>query len=263
MKPHNILGFLIAPLLIGAASAQLAVPTTHTVRVKWNPNPEPYLAGYRIHWGNVDGGPWPNVKDVGNVTNGEFVVEPGFVASVATAYSTDYLTNPIPAHESEPSDQVTGWVKRYTIEVSSDKVTWSVVTDSLGGFLEPSDTWTAKPKNLVRTNSHRFRRINFPDDPLYEPPIELPDPSDPGIYIAWDPPRYSEDTEFYKVWKLQGEEWIEYQTVLLPEISCKVEAGTYSVTAHGGLEISERSESIIIEADVLTAPSQLEATRVK
>lgn len=71
-----------------------------SVTLVWDPNTEPDLAGYRIHYG-TSSGQWNTTIDVGNVTN---VTISGLARGVtyyfvATAYNTANL-------ESDPSNEV-------------------------------------------------------------------------------------------------------------------------------------------------------------
>lgn len=82
------------------AFALLASASAADVRLRWNPNPEPDIAGYRVYHGTTSGA-WITTVDVGNVT--EATVEgvpddrPTYLA--ITAYNDAGLES-IPSEEA-------------------------------------------------------------------------------------------------------------------------------------------------------------------
>ena len=91
----RLLGFTLL-----AGSMTLPALADYRVLVAWNPNPEPDIAGYKIHYGTTSG-IYDVVLDVGNVTN--TIIENMSAGTTfyfaASAYNTSSL-------ESDLSDEV-------------------------------------------------------------------------------------------------------------------------------------------------------------
>lgn len=108
MNIHNLsrwrraLGALVmAACLTQVSEAVLSGGGGGEVALQWNPNPEEYLAGYRVLYG-LASGTYTQAVDVGNVTT--FTLS-GLTAgqvyySVVVAYGTE-------GQESPPSDEIT------------------------------------------------------------------------------------------------------------------------------------------------------------
>lgn len=46
----------------------IGIASGENIKLVWDPNSEPDLAGYKVYSSETDGGPYALVKDVGNVT---------------------------------------------------------------------------------------------------------------------------------------------------------------------------------------------------
>jgi len=94
------LASLIVLLSVGFAYGE-------SIRLEWDPNSEPDLAGYRIYSSRTDGGPYSQIEDVGNVTEYQMDMageSDGAIYYVATAYDER-------GHESDYSSQA-----EYTVD---------------------------------------------------------------------------------------------------------------------------------------------------
>ena len=87
------------------------------IEFEWSPNPESYVEGYRIHYGNSQGGPYDHVFDAGspNPVNGKIIatisgISEGTWYFVVTAYDSEY--------ESEYSDEVSFYCHTDDVENS-------------------------------------------------------------------------------------------------------------------------------------------------
>jgi hypothetical protein len=63
------------------------------ITLTWQANPEGNLAGYKIYWGEKSGYPYPNVRDVGQVTAYTIPLgdlPPGICFLAVTAYNSNY-----------------------------------------------------------------------------------------------------------------------------------------------------------------------------
>ena len=75
------------------------IPPGNQVTLAWDANPEPDIAGYRLHYG-TESGVFPQMVDVGNVTTSVLTLpKGGTYYAVVTAYNTASL-------ESLPSNEV-------------------------------------------------------------------------------------------------------------------------------------------------------------
>ena len=74
-----------------------------SITLQWEPNTETDLAGYKIHYGETSGGPYPFVADVGKPDPTRYTVTELIVGKtyyfVATAYDLD-------GNESDSSNEV-------------------------------------------------------------------------------------------------------------------------------------------------------------
>lgn len=73
-------------------------PTSETVTLQWNANPEPDIAGYRLHYGKASG-VYMQVKETGKVTSVPVTVDAGRWYFSITAFNTA-------SEESAPSAEV-------------------------------------------------------------------------------------------------------------------------------------------------------------
>ena len=75
-----------------------ATQGTGGINLAWQGNPEGNLAGYKIYWGEKSEYPYPNVRDVGKVTNYTLSLgdlPPGTCFLAVTAYNSNYtITDP-------------------------------------------------------------------------------------------------------------------------------------------------------------------------
>ncbi len=86
--------------VIGFISLIARVSEAESVRLAWNSNPEPDIAGYRLFWGPLNSG--ATARDVGNTTQAEITdLTPG---STYYFYVTAYNTSGL---ESDPSTNIT------------------------------------------------------------------------------------------------------------------------------------------------------------
>jgi fibronectin type 3 domain-containing protein len=77
-----LLAILFVLMSVGIASGE-------SIKLVWDPNSEPDLAGYKIYSSRTDGGPYALLADVGNVTEYEMDMAgetDGTIYYVATAY---------------------------------------------------------------------------------------------------------------------------------------------------------------------------------
>lgn len=97
------------------------------VTLEWDPNTEPYLSGYKIHWGSTSGN-YSSSVDVGNVTT---AVIPNIEAGtffVATSYANDINTY-LPDCMADPS-----MIEAYPDEAARN----TKCTEDFGSGLESS-----------------------------------------------------------------------------------------------------------------------------
>jgi hypothetical protein len=94
------------------------------VKLSWDPNPEPDIAGYKLYWGKKPGFPYENSRTVGkNVTSYEFLDLPaGNLYFAITAYDNSYsyaADNPAtPVNENQTS----GHESWFSTELSARKL---------------------------------------------------------------------------------------------------------------------------------------------
>jgi hypothetical protein len=167
---------LLLPIIAFALStAAQAVP--NNITFAWNANPEPDIAGYRLHWGAVQGMPSTTI-DVGNVTTYGIFLLPGTYFAVVTAYNEAGLES-LPSNELifaipetgsnpptptliilRPNGVVQGGIKFVfnvptgqclIIEKSIDLVNWEPVTTADGGITgEVRMTFPKKKQEFFR-----------------------------------------------------------------------------------------------------------------
>ena len=90
---------LLTSALLLTTYAQGPAPPITQVTLAWDANPEPDIAGYRMHFGTV-AGTYPNMVDVGNLVESPLQLPAGGTYyAVVTAYNTAGL-------ESLPSNEV-------------------------------------------------------------------------------------------------------------------------------------------------------------
>jgi hypothetical protein len=126
--------FTVLMCILFTVSAFAAV---QSYTLEWDPNSEPDLAGYSIHWGETQGGPYPNQYDVTadhtTVTlNGLENEGPGFQEGktyyfVATAFDTGGLrsgySNEVAAVVPDlPPDAPQGLTIKVTVELNITKL---------------------------------------------------------------------------------------------------------------------------------------------
>ncbi|MBT0665746.1 hypothetical protein KI809_15660 [Geobacter pelophilus] len=83
MIKKTLIALVILWLAVMALFARIACSAD--LKVKWAPNSEPDLAGYRIHWSNQPTPPFANHSSVGNVTTAVLkgVTNPTYIAITA------------------------------------------------------------------------------------------------------------------------------------------------------------------------------------
>ncbi len=102
-------------VLLAAPAYALDVQLTF----EWDPNPEPFLGGYRLYWAETSGGPYTLAKSVGKVTTTTFDIDiyPGETFYfVLTAFGDSTCPAPCESGYSNevffslPPDHPGGWV---------------------------------------------------------------------------------------------------------------------------------------------------------
>jgi hypothetical protein len=83
-----------------------------SVTLAWNADTDPTAIGYNVWWGNVSGGPYPNKRNVGNVTTTTITgLSIGTYYFVCTAYNASNAnsvnSNEVPATIPNPPAHVT------------------------------------------------------------------------------------------------------------------------------------------------------------
>ena len=98
---HHLQRLFFIPLLMALCMIPLSAAIAATVSLKWDPNFEPELAGYKVYWGTSSGN-YTSSKDVGKTTTATIngVEEGKTYYFAATAYDSQN-------NESDYSNQVT------------------------------------------------------------------------------------------------------------------------------------------------------------
>ena len=88
------------------------------VTLAWDPNPDPDIAGYRLHWG-PEPGRYPNSVNVGNVTSSTILIPNEDTYAVVTAYNAAGLESP-PSNEVYIGKQYHQWIREYNNNLDFD-----------------------------------------------------------------------------------------------------------------------------------------------
>lgn len=162
--------FVIFLLLITCSQAR-------EVKLRWHPNPEDNIGGYRLHYSeNVDGA-WGTTIDVGNVTKGtvDGLDEDTVYYFTVTAYNTQGL-------ESIPSESVPSHPKLDTIPAP-------VATTVIKGDFEIDGKWLSHYNPTARAREITVYFTTNGDDQLID------------FYYVWGLTREDDGVE---AWSLLG-----------------------------------------------------------
>lgn len=162
----NILGgaLLVTLLLNSSLALGATAPTSYTVNLAWDANPESDVVGYRVHYGTTSGNYTASVE-AGNLTTNAI---PGLASGVTyffaiTAFNASGLNSGfsneitfMPGLQTAPTASLsilsTGQIvmtihgqmgHTYEIQASQDLITWTIIgsgTMGNGGSLEFTDT---------------------------------------------------------------------------------------------------------------------------
>jgi len=138
---------LTKTLLWSALTLTCATPVfAENVRIAWDPNPEPTVAGYRVSYGTAPGS-HPTTVDVGNQTSALLPsLPPGQrYYFVVTAYASTGTVSP-------PSVEVSA-VPLAVVALSSNALSSTVPTGA-------PVTWTAMASAATQTLEYQFSRLN-------------------------------------------------------------------------------------------------------
>lgn len=247
----------ICLLLAGNIFSQEVMPTTRKIDVSWDPNPEIYLAGYRVKLGRqkkqyteiFDA----NIPSMQSTCEGNKVVfsipylfSSGYWYSVVTAYGND-------GQESEPSDELTIRIRPVEIQYSFDNSKWVVQKMKLASFATPRMECEPPAKRLIsQAKSHKFYRYIYKDE--LDPPVTLPNIGQQDSYIQWDAPDPDEIVTKFNIYKKINGQWVVEGFAFSPYASYRVVSfGEYCVSAvTDKLVEGEKSNPITIYYKPLT-----------
>lgn len=238
-------------LLAGNIFSQEVMPTTTKLTVSWFPNPETYLAGYRVKLGKEKGeytdtfeAGLPKIEATceGNKVIYEipYSFSSGYWYSTVIAYGTE-------EQEGEPSDELTIRIRPVEVQYSFDNSKWVIQKMKLASFSTPTLDCEEPSKRLIsQAKSHKLYRYVYKDE--LDPPATLPNIGQQDLYIQWDAPDPEERVSKFNIYKKIDGQWIIEDFVFPPYASYRISSfGEYCVSSvTDKLVEGEKSNPLVI-----------------